>query len=199
MCSALSYARSACSLSDSRDCTSSFSGRTLAECMRDRRASSRGASACRGARALQRGSRSRAARASAARRRNSRRARGAHDSVLHRVERRLRQDATSRSARRGLMPFFEGRLFSATEVPRGKPAPDVFLFAAERMGAAPARTAVIEDSVNGVLAGCAAGHDGVRLRGLTPAEKLAKRAPRARSHRCARCRRCSPADPSPTE
>jgi beta-phosphoglucomutase-like phosphatase (HAD superfamily) len=56
-----------------------------------------------------------------------------------------------------LMPLFEGRLFSATEVPRGKPAPDVFLFAAERMGASPARTAVIEDSVNGVLAGRAAG------------------------------------------
>jgi HAD superfamily hydrolase (TIGR01509 family) len=56
-----------------------------------------------------------------------------------------------------LMPFFEGRLFSASEVPRGKPAPDIFLFAAERMGASPSRTAVIEDSVNGVLAGCAAG------------------------------------------
>jgi HAD superfamily hydrolase (TIGR01509 family) len=56
-----------------------------------------------------------------------------------------------------LMPFFEGRLFSASEVQRGKPAPDIFLFAAERMGASPARTAVIEDSVNGVLAGQAAG------------------------------------------
>ena len=62
------------------------------------------------------------------------------------------------------MPFFEGRLFSATEVPRGKPAPDIFLFAAERMGATPARSVVVEDSVNGVLAGCAAGHDGVRVR-----------------------------------
>jgi HAD superfamily hydrolase (TIGR01509 family) len=57
----------------------------------------------------------------------------------------------------GLQPLFEGRVFSGTEVARGKPAPDVFLLAAQRMGAAPARTAVVEDSVNGVLAGCAAG------------------------------------------
>ncbi len=37
----------------------------------------------------------------------------------------------------GLLPLFEGRLFSGAEVARGKPAPDVFLLAAERMGAAP--------------------------------------------------------------
>ncbi len=71
-----------------------------------------------------------------------------------------------------LMPFFEGRLFSATEVPNGKPAPDVFLYAAERMSAAPARTAVIEDSVNGVLAGCAAGMTVFGFAGLTPAARL---------------------------
>jgi HAD superfamily hydrolase (TIGR01509 family) len=71
-----------------------------------------------------------------------------------------------------LMPFFEGRLFSATEVPRGKPAPDIFLFAAERMGVAPARTAVIEDTVNGVLAGCAAGMTVFGFVDLTPAPKL---------------------------
>jgi HAD superfamily hydrolase (TIGR01509 family) len=73
----------------------------------------------------------------------------------------------------GLMPFFEGRLFSAVDVPHGKPAPDVFLLAAERMGAAPARTAVIEDSVNGVLAGHAAGMTVFGFAGLTPADKLA--------------------------
>jgi HAD superfamily hydrolase (TIGR01509 family) len=71
-----------------------------------------------------------------------------------------------------LMPFFEGRLFSATEVPRGKPAPDIFLFAAERMGASPARTAVVEDSVNGVLAGCAAGMTVFGYVDLTPPSKL---------------------------
>jgi HAD superfamily hydrolase (TIGR01509 family) len=72
----------------------------------------------------------------------------------------------------GLMPFFEGRLFSATEVPRGKPAPDVFLFAAERMGVAPARSVVIEDSINGVLAGCAAGMTVFGFAGLSPLEEL---------------------------
>ena len=71
-----------------------------------------------------------------------------------------------------LMPLFEGRLFSATEVPRAKPAPDIFLFAAQRMGANPARTAVVEDSVNGVLAGCAAGMTVFGYVDLTPAEKL---------------------------
>ena len=50
-----------------------------------------------------------------------------------------------------LLPLFEGRYYSATQVQNGKPAPDVFLFAAEQMGAAPARTAVIEDSVNGEI------------------------------------------------
>ena len=73
-----------------------------------------------------------------------------------------------------LMPLFEGRLFSATEVPRAKPAPDIFLFAAERMGATPARTVVIEDSVNGVLAGCAAGMTVFGYVDLTPAAKLAE-------------------------
>jgi beta-phosphoglucomutase-like phosphatase (HAD superfamily) len=71
-----------------------------------------------------------------------------------------------------LMPFFEGRLFSATEVPRGKPAPDIFLFAAERMGAAPKRTAVVEDTVNGVLAARAAGMTVLGYVDLTPAERL---------------------------
>jgi HAD superfamily hydrolase (TIGR01509 family) len=49
------------------------------------------------------------------------------------------------------------RIFSATMVPNGKPAPDLFLHAAARMGAAPERTLVIEDSVSGVRAGKAAG------------------------------------------
>lgn len=57
----------------------------------------------------------------------------------------------------GLLPRFDGRLFSATEVPRGKPFPDVFLHAARRMGVLPERAVVIEDSVAGVTAGVAAG------------------------------------------
>ena len=46
---------------------------------------------------------------------------------------------------------------SSQEVPRGKPAPDVFLEAARRLGVAPERCAVVEDSANGILAGRAAG------------------------------------------
>lgn len=57
----------------------------------------------------------------------------------------------------GLLPRFEGRITSATEVAQGKPAPDVFLLAAERLGLAPAACQVVEDSVLGVRAGRAAG------------------------------------------
>ena len=57
----------------------------------------------------------------------------------------------------GLWDRFEGRIFSAVEVARGKPAPDLFLLAAERMGVVPRRCAVVEDSVHGVRAGVAAG------------------------------------------
>jgi HAD superfamily hydrolase (TIGR01509 family) len=57
----------------------------------------------------------------------------------------------------GLWERFDGRIFSATEVPHGKPAPDLFLHAAARMGFDPASTAVVEDSVPGVEAAVAAG------------------------------------------
>lgn len=57
----------------------------------------------------------------------------------------------------GLWPRFQGRAFSATMVARGKPAPDLFLFAAERMGYAPAACLVVEDSPAGILAAQAAG------------------------------------------
>ena len=56
----------------------------------------------------------------------------------------------------GLASYFERR-FSATQVARGKPAPDLFLLAAREMGAAAARAIVIEDSVAGVEAARAAG------------------------------------------
>jgi HAD superfamily hydrolase (TIGR01509 family) len=73
----------------------------------------------------------------------------------------------------GLAPLFEGRVYSATEVAHAKPAPDIFLHAARRMGSDPARTAVIEDSVNGVLAGCAAGMTVYGFAGLIPPARLA--------------------------
>lgn len=57
----------------------------------------------------------------------------------------------------GLHGLFEGRIFSSSEVARGKPAPDLFLHAAVRMGFAPPDCAVIEDSVYGVQAAVSAG------------------------------------------
>lgn len=57
----------------------------------------------------------------------------------------------------GLFDFFTGRMFNAAMVARGKPAPDLFLHAAARMGHAPETCLVIEDSVPGVQAGVAAG------------------------------------------
>jgi HAD superfamily hydrolase (TIGR01509 family) len=59
--------------------------------------------------------------------------------------------------RAGLWPHFEGRVFSATQVAHGKPAPDLFLFAAAQMGVAPAKCLVVEDSLAGVTAARAAG------------------------------------------
>jgi HAD superfamily hydrolase (TIGR01509 family) len=72
----------------------------------------------------------------------------------------------------GLLPLFENRLYSATEVARGKPEPDVYLFAAARMGVDAARAAVIEDSVNGVLAGCAADMTVFGFAGLIAPQRL---------------------------
>ncbi len=57
----------------------------------------------------------------------------------------------------GLMDQFAPHLFSAADVAHGKPAPDLFLYAASQMGVAPHRCLVIEDSVAGVTAGLAAG------------------------------------------
>ncbi|RZJ21473.1 MAG: HAD family phosphatase [Haliea sp.] len=57
----------------------------------------------------------------------------------------------------GLLPFFEGRIFSGHEMPRSKPFPDVYLAAAAALGVDPARCAVVEDTVTGATAGVAAG------------------------------------------
>ena len=54
--------------------------------------------------------------------------------------------------RTGLAELFEGRIFSATEVEHGKPAPDLFLHAASRMEVDPGRCVVVEDSRYGVAA-----------------------------------------------
>ena len=57
----------------------------------------------------------------------------------------------------GLMPYFTGLIFSGHELPRSKPAPDVYLAAAAALGVDPRRCAVVEDTVTGVRAGVAAG------------------------------------------
>jgi HAD superfamily hydrolase (TIGR01509 family) len=57
----------------------------------------------------------------------------------------------------GLLHAFDPHIFSATQVQRGKPAPDLFLFAAAQMNIAPQRCVVIEDSRAGVAAAVAAG------------------------------------------
>ncbi len=64
---------------------------------------------------------------------------------------------TSKLERTGLYGIFAPHVYSADLVAEGKPAPDVFLYAAERLRAAPGRCLVLEDSVNGVSAGVAAG------------------------------------------
>ncbi|MCM1948296.1 HAD family hydrolase [Streptomyces sp. G2] len=75
--------------------------------------------------------------------------------------------------RTGLYAHFEGRIYSASEVSRGKPAPDLFLHAARRMGVDPAACAVVEDSGPGVAAARAAGMRAFGYAGgPTPAARL---------------------------
>ncbi|MGJ5754167.1 HAD superfamily hydrolase (TIGR01509 family) [Streptomyces puniciscabiei] len=69
--------------------------------------------------------------------------------------------------------FPEERLFSSEDVGRGKPAPDLFLYAAQRMGVAPERCVVVEDSPLGVQAALAAGMTVYGFTAMTPAAKLA--------------------------
>jgi HAD superfamily hydrolase (TIGR01509 family) len=73
----------------------------------------------------------------------------ASSSTLHRLGVKLRKT--------GLWEAFAPHVYSAEHVTHAKPAPDLFLHAAEALGVTPAQCLVIEDSVNGVLAGRAAG------------------------------------------
>ncbi len=57
----------------------------------------------------------------------------------------------------GLIDYFDGCIFSGHEMARSKPAPDVYLAAAQHLKAAPVQCLVVEDSVTGVQAGVAAG------------------------------------------
>jgi HAD superfamily hydrolase (TIGR01509 family) len=73
-----------------------------------------------------------------------------------------------------LLDRFDGRIYSATQVAHGKPAPDLFLFAAATIGVEPSACVVVEDSRYGVEAARAAGMRSVGFAGgLTPAAWLA--------------------------
>lgn len=87
---------------------------------------------------------------------------GSHDKMRHTL------------GRTGLYERFAGRIYSAAEVAHGKPAPDLFLHAAQHMGVDPAACVVVEDSRPGVRAARAAGMRSLGYAGgLTPAEDLA--------------------------
>ena len=60
-------------------------------------------------------------------------------------------------------------VISGEHLARSKPAPDIFLLAAEKLGTAPAETLVLEDSYNGVRAGAAGGFVTVMVPDLSPA------------------------------
>jgi HAD superfamily hydrolase (TIGR01509 family) len=77
----------------------------------------------------------------------------------------------------GLAPLFRTTV-SSEEVARGKPAPDVYLEAAKRLGVDPRRTAAIEDSHNGILSAAAAGMPVVAVpnRRFPPREEALRRA-----------------------
>ncbi|MCZ4126012.1 HAD family hydrolase [Streptomyces sp. H39-S7] len=86
---------------------------------------------------------------------------GSHDKMRHTL------------GHTGIYQHFEGRIFSASEVAHGKPAPDLFLHAAQRMGVEPSACIVVEDSKYGVQAARAAGMRSLGYAGgLTPAEWL---------------------------
>lgn len=76
--------------------------------------------------------------------------------------------------RTGLLARFEHGLFSADDVARPKPAPDLFLHAAAHMRADPAACIVVEDSPTGIAAARAAGMTAWGYAGMTPAARLAE-------------------------
>jgi HAD superfamily hydrolase (TIGR01509 family) len=72
----------------------------------------------------------------------------------------------------GLLRQFENRIFSAEDVARPKPAPDLFLHAAKALGAKPSECVVVEDSPTGVLAARSAGMRVFGYAAMTPQSRL---------------------------
>jgi HAD superfamily hydrolase (TIGR01509 family) len=74
----------------------------------------------------------------------------------------------------GLKKYFEGRIFSTLQVERGKPYPDLYLYAADQMGVEPANCLVIEDSVPGVQGAVAAGMEVIAYSRRGDSDRLKK-------------------------
>lgn len=72
----------------------------------------------------------------------------------------------------GLLARFDGRIFSASDVEHGKPAPDLFLLAAGQMGVPPERCVVVEDSPLGIEGANRAGMASIGFAALQAPEKL---------------------------
>jgi HAD superfamily hydrolase (TIGR01509 family) len=83
-----------------------------------------------------------------------------------------REELAAKLAGLGLAPLFGDRVFSWQDVPRPKPAPDMYLAAAAACGADPRHCVVVEDSALGARAGIAAGCRVLGLAHETPAELL---------------------------
>ncbi len=73
----------------------------------------------------------------------------------------------------GLLQHFEGRIVSGDDVSQGKPAPDLFLLAAETMGVTPERCVVIDDSALGIEAGNRVGMTTIGFAATVPPDRLA--------------------------
>ncbi len=95
---------------------------------------------------------------------------GARETILSLSQRKCVASSSSaksmvrKLALTDLLDLFDDNLFSTQLVENGKPAPDLFLLAAERMGIAPSECVVVEDSSNGVIAATRAG---MRVIGFT--------------------------------
>jgi HAD superfamily hydrolase (TIGR01509 family) len=72
----------------------------------------------------------------------------------------------------GLLPLFAGRIFTADDVERPKPAPDLFLRAARSLNAEPSQVVVVEDTSTGIAAAKAAGMRAIGFAAMTPASRL---------------------------
>lgn len=93
----------------------------------------------------------------------------------------------------GLGHYFKA-VISGEHLTRSKPAPDIFLLAAQKLGTEPAKTMVLEDSYNGVRAGAAGGFVTVMVPDLSPATDEMRSSMPASVPRSTRCAESSKAE-----